>query len=91
MDDLSDALWQTQTLKGLRDAATPETRRRFVGEIRDLVGIDAEKVAAFDRVKAHIDKIQDRDRYALVNINQIADLLKADGMWSHSFHGSTDA
>lgn len=46
---------------------------------------ETERLAAFDRVKARIDEIQQRDRYALVNVNQLADLLRPDGMWSCSF------
>lgn len=32
-EELERALWQTQTLRGLADAASPETRRRFVDEL----------------------------------------------------------
>ncbi|MFD8496304.1 hypothetical protein [Amycolatopsis sp. NPDC059657] len=48
-----------------------------------------QKLAAFDRVKARCEAIQGHDRYALVNISQIADLLRPDGLWRCSFEEPT--
>jgi hypothetical protein len=48
---------------------------------------DAECQKAVDRVLNRLDEIQQFDKYATVNSQQIRDLLNPDGMWSFSWHG----
>jgi hypothetical protein len=45
----------------------------------------ADAIAAVTRTLATVHEYQKHDRYARVNVQQIADLLDPHGMWSHSF------
>ena len=47
---------------------------------------DAECVAAVERVLNRLDWFQKYDRYAMINAQQIRDLLDPGGLWAYSSH-----